>query len=609
MVRRTLKIDELGRGRIIEEKEKRKKIREGREENITVIKNVSDVLRTSLGPDSMKKMLVDPYGEVIVTDDGSLMLEEMEIEHPAAKMLVELGKELRDIEGDGSTRAVVLSGMLLKKARDLILSGIHPTTIINGYNIASSKGREILDEIAMDIDIERADYLKKIAFTSICGLENGVKKKISSVAVEAVKTLIEENDGRKEVKTKNVCIERAIGGITTDFVSTEGVVINRERIGKETPKRIKDARIALLNSPIEVKLRSFQEKFNIKEIEFYAKESGMSPMKALLDKIDENVREMIRKLCELGVNVVLTRKGIDEVGRKYLADKGIFSAKRVELKYLENLEDATGGKISDINDLSEEDIGTADIVEERRVGNSSFIFVTGCPYKKFFSVIIRGGTLQVLNELQRKVLDTIKVLGSAVENKKVLAGGGSMEVELAKRMRKVSASIKGREQIAFESYINALEEIPKLLATNSGMNPLDKLIELTSYHEMGNENYGINEDMLNKGIIEPISIEKKVISSATEVAGMILKIDDIIRMKSKPGSTTEKERPPEITGGMLTSDIQQQQMVRPHPDTPEYVSEYMKYHPRGLWDARQRMREPYWREEKSSKKWRGYRYR
>ncbi|MHC1635505.1 MAG: thermosome subunit alpha [Candidatus Methanospirareceae archaeon] len=602
MVKRRLIVDETGHGRIVEEKERGKKIREGLEENITVVKNVSDVLKTSLGPEGMKKMLVDKFGEVVVTGDGSLMLEEMEIVHPAAKMLVAMGKEMRDKLGDGSTRAVILAGELMRRAENLITAGLHPTTIINGYNIALRKAKEVLDEISVDITGD--EFLRKIAFTSMSGLEDSIKKKMASVVIEAVKRVTEENNGRKEVRTKNVCVERAIGGVTTEFLRYEGIVVNRDRIDKLMPKRVRNARIALLNSPIELKLENFQRKFNIKEIELYAFEAGVSPMKALLDKLDEGVREIIDKLKRLGVNVVFTRKGIDEIGKKYLTSNGILAAKRVELKYLEDLEEATGAKITDINDLCEEDIGAADMVEEIKVGSSSFLHVSGCPGKKFYSIIIRGGTLQALNELQRKLLDTIKVVGRAIESGKFVTGGGSLEMELARRLRKQVASLDGKEQIAFQAYVDALEAIPRLLASNYGMNPIDKLIELRANHEAGHTNYGVGGDMLEKGIIEPLSVEKQILTSATEVANMILRIDDIVRRKLPPGSMLEKEKPPVVTAGMLTSDIQLQQMVKPHPDTPEYCLRYLEYHPWGLWEARQRMEKPYWKEEKYTDKYR-----
>jgi len=526
---------------ILKEGTERRKGREAQSGNIAAAKAVAESVRTTLGPKGMDKMIVDSMGDVTITNDGVTILKEMDIEHPAAKMMVEVAKTQDDEVGDGTTTAVIFAGELLKGAEELIEQEIHPTVIAKGYKMASEKSYEILNGLAKDISAEDEELLKKIAMTSLTGKGAGMASDtIAGLCVGAVKDI--EEGG--EVDLDNVSIEKKHGKGIEDSVLVNGMLIDKEVVHPGMPKRVNDAKIALIDSAFEIEKTEIDAKIQITTPE---------QMQAFLDEEDKMLKDMVNNITSTGVNVLFCQKGIDDLAQHYLAKEGVVAVRRVKKSDMEKLSRATGAKIiTNAEGMMEEDLGEAGLVEERKIGDDKMLFVEKCKNPKSVSILLRGATEHVVDELERGANDALHVVAAAVEDGKFLPGGGAPETELSLRLREYASTVGGREQLAIESFAKALEVTPRTLAENAGIDPIDALVEIRSAHEKGNKSYGLDiytgkaKDMLEEGVIEPLRVKTQAISAASEVANMILRIDDIIA--SKGGG--EGGMPPGGMGGM-----------------------------------------------------------
>ena len=510
--------------------------------NIMAAKAVASAVRTTLGPKGMDKMLVNSAGQVTITNDGATILEEMDIKHPAAKMIVEVAKTQDDEVGDGTTTAAVLAGELLAKAEELLEMNVHSTTITAGYMAAANKSQEILEGISVNVSDTDEDMLIKIANTALTGKgAESVKDTLGHLVVKAVKSIAKEGfEGKKTVDIKDVLMERRVEGSIDDSELVEGIIIDRERTHQSMPKKVENAKIAILATPIEVRSMEFKN-----EISF----TSPNQRRAFIDQEEQMIKEVVDKVINSGANAVFCKKGVDDLARHYLAKAGIFVVHRVKVRDLEHLAESSNGKIiTNLDELTPDDLGTAGVVEEVMVGNSEMIFIRDLPKSNVVSIILRGGTEQVVNNLARAMNDALRVVGVVIEDGRVVAGGGSPEVELSLRIREYAAQLTGREQLAVTKFAEAIEIIPKTLAENSGLDYIDKLVELKSKHEAGEKNAGLNifenrvEDMLEAGVVEPLRVKLQAIDSASEAASMILRIDDMI------AATKEQTGPKPVPG-------------------------------------------------------------
>ncbi len=505
--------------------------------NIAAAKAVAAAVRTTLGPKGMDKMLVDTIGDVVITNDGVTILKEMDIEHPAAKMMVEIAKTQDDEVGDGTTTAVVVGGELLKKAEDLLEQDVHPTVIAQGYRQAAEKAQEILREIAFDVTPGDAAILTKIAETAMTGKgAESSKEKLCDLIVKAI-MMVTDDDGT--VDTENVKVEKKVGGSIDDSEIIEGMIIDKERVHPGMPKLVKDARILLLNAAIEFKKTEVDAEISI---------TSPDQLQMFLDEEEKMIKTIVNKVIASGANVVFCQKGIDDIAQHYLAKAGIFAVRRVKKSDMEKLARATGASlVSSIDAISTEELGSAGKIEERKVSGEEMIFVEECKNPKAVSIIIKGGTDHVVDELERAIEDALRVVGVVVEDKKVVAGGGAPEIELSLRLRDYASTVGGRAQLAIEAFAGALEIIPRTLAENAGLDPIDMLVELRAAHEQNHKTYGLDvfdakaSDMKIAGVVEPLRVKTQAISSAAEVAVMILRIDDVIASSGKGGGMPSEE--------------------------------------------------------------------
>jgi thermosome len=497
---------------------------EAKRSNIMAARAVAEAVRTTLGPKGLDKMITDPAGLVIITNDGATILDEMKIKHPAAKLVAEVAKTQDDEVGDGTTTAAVLTGEFLKGAQELMELGVHPTTIIHGFNLASHKSKEILTSIAVKSTDEQ---LRKIAQTALTG--KGIefsKEKLSELVVTAVKSIVKQENGKRTVNIKDISIERRGEGSVEDSELIEGIILDKIKTHQSMPSKITNAKIAILATPIEVRKTETKSEISIESI-------GQTRM--FLEQEERLIRDAAEKVIKSGANVVFCQKGVDDMARYFLAKAGIFVAHRVKKNDLVKLSRATGGKIiTSLDEIKPDTLGEAGLVEEKMVGNGEMIFITGCKNPDTYSILLRGGSEHVVTSLARAMHDALRVTGVAIEDEKILAGGGSPEIELALRLREYSSTLPGREQLAVSKFAQALEIIPKTLAENAGLDSIDMLVELRSQHEQGNKTVGLDVyegkpvDMLSIGVIEPLRVKTQAISSATEAASMILRIDDVI---------------------------------------------------------------------------------
>ncbi|BAW31563.1 MAG TPA: thermosome subunit alpha [Methanothermobacter sp.] len=513
--------------------------RDAQRMNILAGKVLAETVRTTLGPKGMDKMLVDSLGDIVVTNDGVTILKEMDIEHPAAKMLVEVAKTQEDEVGDGTTTAVIIAGDLLKKAEELLDMDIHPTIIAMGYRQAARKAQEILDSIS--ISASDRDTLLKVAMTAMTGKgTEKARKPLAELVVDAVKQ-VEENG---EVDKDHIKIEKKEGGSVDDSVLVQGVIIDKERVHPGMPKKVENAKIALLNCPIEVKETEVDAEIRI---------TDPSQMQAFIEQEEKMIRDMVDKIVSTGANVLFCQKGIDDLAQHYLAKGGVLAVRRVKKSDIEKLSKATGAKIvTNIEDLSEEDLGEAGKVVEKKISGEEMIFVEECKEPKAVTILVRGSTEHVVSEVERAIEDAIGVVSATVEDEKVVAGGGAPEVEIAKKLKDYSESISGREQLAVAAFAEALEVVPKTLAENAGLDSIDTLVDLRAAHEespyMGLDVFeGEVVDMKEAGVLEPHRVKRQAIQSAAEAAEMILRIDDVI---AAAGGEGEEEGMEGMEGGM-----------------------------------------------------------
>ncbi len=524
---------------ILREGSERTRGRDAQSRNIMAAKTIASAVKSTLGPKGMDKMLVDSMGDVVITNDGATILKEMDIEHPAAKMMVEIAKTQDEEVGDGTTSAVVIAGELLKRAEDLLDQEVHPTLIATGFRLAAEKAYEILDGIASDVSPGDEKTLKKIAMTSMTGKGAEVAKEmLTSLAVDAVKTIAEK--GVDMIDMDHIKLEKKMGGGTDDTVLIKGMVIDKERVHPGMPKTVENARIALINSALEIEKTEVDAKIEI---------TAPEQLKSFLDEEEKMLKDMVDKVTDSGANVLFCQKGMDDLAQHYLSKEGILAVRRVKESDMKKLASATGGKIlTSLEEVRADDLGDAGLVEERKIGGEEMMFVEDCQNPKAVSILLRGGTEHVVDELERGMNDGLRVVACALEDGKYVAGGGSAEIELALKLRDYAASVGGREQLAIQAFADAVEVIPRSLAENAGLDPIDMLVGLRSAHERGETNAGLDVfkgepmDMIKAGVIEPLRVKIQAISSGTESATMILRIDDVI------ASSAEK-MPPMPPGG------------------------------------------------------------
>ena len=501
--------------------------------NILVARAVANVVRTTLGPKGMDKMLVDELGDITITNDGATILQEMSIEHPAGKIMVEVAKAQDEEAGDGTTTATVLAGELLGNAERLLDQEIHPSIIIKGYRMAAEKAVELLDEIGDKVDINDEEILKKIAKTSMTSKITDAREKLAKMVVDAIKMVAEEYDGKIVIDVDQIKIEKKQGGSMEDTELIRGIVIDKERVHPQMPKRVENAKIALINSALEVKETETDAKIQI---------TSPDQLQAFIEQEEMMLKEMVEKIKAAGANVVFVQKGIDDLAQHYLAKAGILAVRRVKKSDMEKLARATGAKIvTRVEDLGPEDLGEAELVEERKISGESMIFVEGCKNPKAVTILVRGGAEHVVDEAERALRDAIGAVASAIESGKVIAGGGAPEEELAIRLREYAQTVGGKEQLAIEAFADALEVIPRTLAETAGMDPIDTVVRLRSKHAKEKDGkYWVVDvfaadiaNMYEKDVLEPVKVKKQAIMSASEAARLILKIDDIIAASKK----------------------------------------------------------------------------
>ena len=515
--------------------------RDAQRNNILAGKVLAETVRTTLGPKGMDKMLVDGLGDIVVTNDGVTILKEMDIEHPAAKMLVEVAKTQEDEVGDGTTTAVIIAGELLKKSESLLDQDIHPTIIAMGYRQAAEKAQEILDDIAIDSVDE--ETLIKVAMTAMTGKgTEAAREPLAKLIVDAVQKVAEDG----AVDTDNIKIEKKDGAVVEDSTLVEGVIVDKERVHPGMPSEVKDAKIAVVNSPLEVKETEVDAEIRI---------TDPAQMQAFIEQEEKMVKDMVDKVAESGANVLFAQKGIDDLAQHYLSKAGILAVRRVKKSDIEKLARATGANVvTNLEDLTADDLGEAGIVEERKVSGEEMIFVEECSVAKSVTLFVRGSTKHIVDEIVRAIEDAIGVVAATVEDDKVVAGGGAPEIAMAKKLKDYADSISGREQLAVNAFAEALEIVPKTLAENAGLDSIDSLVDLRAAHEnsavMGLDVFtGKVADMKEAGVIEPKRVKKQAIQSASEAAEMILRIDDVIASSGK-GDADMGGMDPAAMGGM-----------------------------------------------------------
>ena len=532
---------------VLKEGTQREQGKNAQKNNIEAAKTIADAIRTTLGPKGMDKMLVDSIGDIIISNDGATILKEMDVDHPTAKMIVEVARSQDTAVGDGTTTAVVLAGEFLKQAEELLDQGVHPTVIANGYRLAVNEAKTQIQKIAKDARDDAT--LDKVARTALSGKNIGLSgESLYKLIVKAVNSVAEEHNGTFRVDASNIKIDKKSGGSGNETELIDGLVIDKEKVHAKMPSNVTDAKIALIDSALEIKKTEIEAKVQI---------SDPTKIQDFLDQETETFKGMVSKIKKSGATVVLCQKGIDDIAQHYLAKEGIFAVRRVKKSDMEKLAKATGAKIvTNLDDLSKDVLGNAKNVEERKIGEDRMTFVTGCKNPKAVSILIRGGTEHVVSEIERALNDALRVVAITKEDGKILPGGGAVESELALRIREYANKVGGREQLAIEAFAKALEIIPRTLAENAGMDPINTLIQLKADHENGKKDSGINftenkvTDMMKIGVFDPLKVKKHALESAVEVATMILRIDDVIASKKSGPSPGPEGGMGGMPGGM-----------------------------------------------------------
>ncbi|MEE8167592.1 MAG: thermosome subunit beta [Candidatus Hydrothermarchaeales archaeon] len=533
---------------ILSEKTQRTKGRDAQRMNILAARVIAESVKTTLGPRGMDKMLVDNLGDVVVTNDGVAILKEMDVEHPAAKMMVEVAKTQDDEVGDGTTTAVVLAGELLKRAEDLLDQEVHSTVVASGYRLAAEKAKEILKETSVEITLDDEDMLRKVAMTAMTGKgAESSKEYLADLVVKAVKAIAEVEDDQVLIDTDDIQVEKKTGGGIEDTDLIQGVVIDKERVHSGMPRKVEKAKIALLNTALEVEKTEFDAEIRITEPQ---------QMQAFLDEEERMLKKMVNKITESGATVLFCQKGLDDLAQHYLAKADVYVVRRVKKSDMEKLSRATGASIvSNIDDLSAKDLGAAGVVEELKIGDDEMTFVKDCKDPKSVSILIRGGSEHIVDEVERSIEDCLGVVPAAMRDKRVVAGGGAPEVEVAKGLREYAKTIGGREQLAIEAFADSMEVIPRALAENAGLDPIDMIVALRAKHQKDGHRFGLDvyqgkvKDMLKEGVVEPLKVKTQAIDSASEVAVMILRIDDVIAASGLGGGGGGGGGAPPMPGG------------------------------------------------------------
>ena len=517
--------------------------RDAQKNNISAAKIIADIVHTSLGPRGMDKMLVDSLGDVTITNDGATILKEIDVQHPAAKMLVEIAKSTDNEVGDGTTSAVVLAGALLEQAEALLLQEVHPTVIVDGYRKAANKAKEHIKNMAETVTSNDKKTLIKIARTSMqTKLVRKYSDNLSNIIVESVLAVAEKNGSNYTVDIDDIKVEKKSGGSIPDSSVLQGIVLDKEVVHSGMPKKITGAKIALINTALEISKTETDAKINI---------SNPQQMKSFLDEESKMLERMVDKVVGSGASVVFCQKGIDDMSQHYLSKAGILAVRRVKESDLTKLAKATGGRIvTNLDDLFEKDLGAADLVEERKIEEDKWVFVEGCQHPKSVTILLRAGSQRVVDEVERSVHDAIMVVKDVIELPSIVAGGGAPETFAASKIRSWAKSLEGREQLAAEKFAEALESIPLALSENAGMDPIDTLASLRAKQLQGNQWTGIDVmkgkvvDMKASDVVEPLAVKQQIISAASEAACMILRIDDVIATAKSAGP------PPGAEGGM-----------------------------------------------------------
>ena len=520
---------------ILKEGTTRNRGKEAQRNNIMAARVIGEVLKTTLGPRGMDKMLIDSLGDITITNDGAAILNEIDVEHPAAKMMVEIAKTQDDMVGDGTTTTVILAGELLKKAEELLDQNIHPTILVSGYRKAAQKAIETISKIAVTVNIDDRKTLLKVALTSMSGKAVGAAKEhFAEIAIDAVKQIAEQRGDKMIADIDNIQLVKKTGKSLLETQLVRGIIIDKEIVHPGMPKKKENAKIALLDSALEIEKTEMSAEIRIRD---------PSQMKAFLDQESNMLSKMATKIKASGADIVFCQKGVDDMVQHYLAKEGIMAARRVKESDMEKLARATGGRIvSDLEDLKAKDLGAAGMVEERKIGEDKMIFVEKCKDPHSVAILIRAGLERMVDEAERAMTDALSVVSDVVENNKIVAGGGAVEIEIGKDLRKYATKIGGREQLAIEAFADAIEIIPKTLAENGGLEAIDVLVELRAAHEKEDgKNKGLNvftgkvQNSIENGIIEPATVKEQAIKSAAESASMILRIDDVITSKSPKG--------------------------------------------------------------------------
>ncbi len=525
---------------ILKEGTSRTRGRAAQRNNIAAAKIIAEIVKTTLGPKGMDKILVDSIGDVVVTNDGATILEKMDVEHPAAKMIIEVAKTQDKMVGDGTTTAVVLAGELLRKAEELLDQKIHASTIITGYRRALQVALKRLEEIARPVSLDDRETLRKIVKTSLGSKSLGfATDHIADLAIEAVLSVVREVNGKKKADKDDIQIVKKIGKSLLESQVVKGIIVDKEVVHPAMPKTVKQAKIALIDAPFEIEKTEFSAEIRIRSPEL---------MKQFLDEEHRILQEMVDKVASVGANVVFCQKGIDDAAQFFLAKKGILAVRRVKRSDMEKLEKATGGRIvTNFEDLEPKDLGYAELVEERKIGEDRMVFVEGCKDPKAVSVLIRAGLERQLDEAERALNDAIMNVINIVDDNRFVPGGGAVEVELAKAVREEAAKYPGKEQLAMLAFAEALEIIPKTLAENAGLDPIDIMTTLRNKHAENGISYGINlitgkvDDMFQVGVIEPLKVKVQALKSSFEASAMILRIDDVIAASKKKEEEKEKK--------------------------------------------------------------------
>jgi len=529
---------------ILKEGASRSREREAQHANIMAAQIVAEAVKSALGPKGMDKMLVDSLGDVTITSDGRTILDEMEIEHPAAKMMVEVAKTQDNEVGDGTTTAVIVAGELLAKAEKLVDKSVHPTIIIDGYRKAADRSLETLEKIAIPVKPKDKAFLKKVAMTAMASklvAEN--RDYLAEIAASAILHVAQEVEGQYKVDLDDVMVEKKAGESLTATKIIEGVVLDKEVGHPGMPKWVEKAKIALLNTPLEIEKTEFDAKINIERPE---------QLDAFLKQEENMLKDMVEKIAEKGTNVLVCQKGIDDMVQHFLARRDIIAVHRAKESDMEKLAKATGGKVvANLDDFSEEDLGYAELVEERKIGDDKLTFIEGCRNPRSVAILIRGGTERIVDEAERSIHDALCVVRDVVQEPKIVAGGGAPEMEVARVLREYADTLPGREALAVQQYAEALEAVPTTLSDNAGLDPIDIISELRARHEKGEVWAGVNvfegkvDDMKKLEVLEPLAVKKQIIKSATEAASMLLKIDDVIAAGKMKGPPTPPKGLPE----------------------------------------------------------------